>query len=122
MGLRSLAKRFSTPVEELDREKLRSYCTERGQVCAIADLVPREVVVVVGEISSIRVVPHDGSPWLEAVISDGKDVLIVMWTGRRSIPGVTPGRRLVVEGRAMPTRPGSTRLKLMNPAYELLAA
>jgi hypothetical protein len=122
MGLRSLAKRLSTPVEELDREKLRAYCTDRGQTCAIADLIPRGNVVVVGEISSIRVVPHDGSPWLEAIISDGKDVLVVMWTGRRSIPGVTPGRRLVVEGRAMPVRPGSARLKLMNPAYELLAA
>lgn len=122
MGLRSLAKRLSTPIEEIDREKLRAFCSGRGQACAIADLEPRKIVVVVGEISTIRVVPHDGSPWLEAVISDGKNSVVVMWTGRRAIPGIGPGRRLIVEGRAMPIGHGSTRMRLMNPTYELLAA
>jgi RecG-like helicase len=122
MGLRSIAKRFATPVEELDRENLRAFCAERGQTCSIAELEPRQEVVVIGEIASLRVVPRDGSPWLEATMTDGSEQLTVMWTGRRAIPGIAPGRRLVVEGRAMPMREGSRRLKLLNPRYELLAA
>lgn len=122
MGIRSFAKRLSTPVSDLDAEKLRAFCVERGHVVSIADLPPRTEVTVVGEISSVRIVPHDGSPWLEATISDGRDSIIAMWTGRRSIAGVSPGRRLLVSGRAMPIRPGAKRMKLMNPTYELLTA
>ena len=53
-------------------------------------------------------------------MSDGDDSLVVMWTGRRAIAGVAPGRRLAVKGRALPLAPGSRRLKMLNPAYELL--
>ena len=122
MGLRSFAKRLSTPVSDLDAEKLRAFCVDHGHAVAIADLPPRTEVTVVGEISSVRIVPHDGSPWLEATISDGQDSIIAMWTGRRSIAGVSPGKRLVISGRAMPIRPGGKRMKLMNPTYELLSA
>ena len=121
MGLRSFAKRLSTPVSDLDAEKLRAFCVDHGHAVAIADLPPRTEVTVVGEISSVRIVPHDGSPWLEATISDGEDSIIAMWTGRRAIAGVNPGKRLVISGRAMPIRPGAKRMKLMNPTYELLS-
>ena len=121
MGLRSFAKRLSTPVADLDAEKLQAFCAEHGVSVAISDLTPRTEVTVVGEISSVRIVPHDGSPWLEATISDGKDSIMAMWTGRRSIAGVSPGKRLAVTGRAMPIRPGAKRMKLMNPIYELLS-
>ena len=120
MGIRSFAKRLSTPVSDLDAEKLRAFCLERGCAVAISELPPRTEVTVVGEISSVRIVPHDGSPWLEATISDGSDSIIAMWTGRRAIPGVTPGKRLLISGRAMPIRPGAKRMQIMNPTYELL--
>ena len=119
MGIRTLLQRLSTPVEAVDAENLRAYCAQKGQM-AIRDIPPRTEVTVVGQISSIRLVPHGDSPWLEVTMSDGDESLVVMWTGRRAIAGVSPGKRLVVKGRALPVARGSQRLKMMNPSYELL--
>ncbi len=119
MGFRSIAKRLTTSVAELDAEELRSFCAER--VCTkVSEITPKSRVTVIGEISSLRIVPRNGSPWLEATVSDGSGSMVVMWTGRREIAGVTPGKRLSVTGLAMPLRTGGTKMKLMNPAYELL--
>jgi hypothetical protein len=69
----------------------------------------------------VRIVPKpDGSPWLEATISDGTGSLTAMWTGRKKIAGIRPGQRLVVKGRGSPTGPGG-RLVIVNPRYELIA-
>ena len=119
MGIRSLLARLSTTVEEDDAQRLRAFCAQRGQV-PISEIAPRTEVTAVGQISSIRIVPHQASSWLEVTMSDGDDSLVIMWTGRRSIAGVAPGRRLAVKGRALPLAPGSRRLKMLNPAYELL--
>ena len=121
MGIRSLMVRLQTTVGEADAEQLRAFCAQQGQV-AIKDIAPRTEVTVVGQISSIRTVPHAGSPWLEVTMSDGEESLVVMWTGRCAIAGVSPGKRLAVKGRALPLAPGSARLKMLNPAYELLGA
>src|SRR2546430_11757107 len=111
--------RLTTSVEELDAELLREFCESRPDVVRIADAQPRQDVTVVGEISSLRIVPRAGSPSLEATINDGSGNLVVTWTGRRRIAGVAAGRRLVVSGRGTPTGPGR-RLIIMNPRHELL--
>ena len=121
MGIRSFAKRLTTSVAELDNEALKEFCAEHGVCSRIADLEPRAEASIVGEIASLRIVPHNGSPWLEATITDGSGHVLVMWTGRREIAGVTPGKRLVVSGRFAPERLGGKTMKLMNPSYELLA-
>ena len=54
MGLRSFAKRLSTPVADLDAEKLQAFCAEHGVSVAISDLTPRTEVTVVGEEGVIR--------------------------------------------------------------------
>ena len=119
MGVRDVLRRLSTPVEELDEERLREFCQTRPDAVPIADVEPRQSVTVVGEISSIRVVPEGGTSWLEVTVSDGRDRLVAMWTGRRRLPGLEPGRRLVLSGRASATGAGG-RMLLMNPSYELL--
>jgi len=119
MALRKLLQRINTPVSELDRERLRTFCTNLPGVSPIGQARPREEVSVVGEISTLRIVPRAGSPSLEAVISDGSGTLVVAWTGRRHIAGVAPGRRLVVTGRGIQQGPRS-RLLILNPRYELL--
>jgi RecG-like helicase len=121
MGIRSFAKRLTTSDADLDTKALQEFCADHGVCSRIADLEAREEASVIGEIASLRIVPHNGSPWLEATITDGTGHIMVMWTGRREIAGVTPGKRLVVSGRFAPTRIGSKTLKLMNPAYELIA-
>ena len=119
MVLKKLMKRLATPVSELDAERLRKFCSTKEGVTAIAELGPRVEGTVVGEIGSMRIVPRAGSPTLEATINDGSGSLVVMWTGRRKIAGVTPGKRLVVSGRGSPTGPKG-RLMIVNPRYELL--
>ena len=117
--LKRLLHRLTAPVSELDLERLREFCSSCPGVMPISDVRPREEVSVVGEITSVRIVPRAGSPSLEAAISDGTGTIVSMWTGRRSIAGIAPGKRLVVSGRATP-QGGQGRLLIMNPRYELL--
>lgn len=119
MGVHSLLRRLSTPVEDLDEERLRDFCSQRSGVLPIGEVKARQLVTVVGEVVSVRVVPKTGSSWLEVTVSDGRDRMVAMWTGRRRLPGVEPARRLVLSGRASATGPNG-RMLLMNPRYELL--
>jgi hypothetical protein len=117
---RKLLRDLTVPLAELDREQLRTFCTKLPGVTAIGDSKPRQEITVAGEISSLRIVPRAGSPSLEATVSDGSGVLVVVWTGRRRIAGISPGRRLLLSGRGT-DQGGRGRILLMNPRYELLA-
>ncbi len=119
MAIRDRFKRLTKSNEELDRERLRQFCEDVPGVTAIGDAEPRQEITVAGEISSLRIVPRAGTPSLEATVNDGTGSLVVAWTGRRRIPGVAPGKRLVISGRGAPQGPGH-RLTIFNPRYELL--
>lgn len=119
MAIRDLFRRLTVSDAELDRERLRQFCRDVPGVTSIGDAEPRKEVTVAGEISSLRIVPRAGTPSLEATVSDGTGSIIVVWTGRRQIPGVAPGKRLVLSGRGTPQGPGG-RLTVFNPRYELL--
>ncbi len=123
MTIKERLQKLRTPAEELGRAQLRDFC---GDLCAhdaslrpIADIGARQEVSAVGEIRSLRIVPRAGSPALEATITDGTGTLIASWTGRRQIAGISPGRRLIVHGRANPCGPAG-RMVIFNPTYELL--
>ena len=119
MAIRDLFRRLTVSDAELDRERLRQFCRDLPGVTPIGDAQPREEVTVAGEISSLRIVPRAGTPSLEATVSDGSGSIVVVWTGRRHIPGVAPGKRLVLSGRGAPQGAGN-RLTVFNPRYELL--
>ena len=119
MAFKKLFKSLTTPVTELDAERLRKFCESRPGAVAISDLPPRVEGTVVGEITSLRIVPRAGSPSLEATITDGTGSVLLVWTGRRKIAGVTPGKRIVVSGRGAASGPKG-RLLMFNPSYELL--
>lgn len=120
MALRQALKRLTTSVGELDRRALREFCCGVEGAVPIAELKPRQEGRVVGEITSLRIVPRpDCAGWLEATISDGTGSVVAMWTGRASIAGVASGRRLVISGRGAP-KGRSGRLVILNPRYELL--
>ena len=121
MELKRAFKRLRVPSHELDRERLREFCSSRNGCTPIAEAEARQEITVVGEIKSVSIVPKSqGSPWLEATISDGTGSLVAMWTGRRRIAGIKPGQRLMVSGRGCHKGP-KQRLHLYNPHYELLA-
>jgi hypothetical protein len=119
MTLKRMLKSLRTSAAELDMDRVRKACAEVPGMTPIAEVQPRQEFSAVGEISSLRIVPRAGSPSLEATITDGTGSLTAVWTGRRQIAGVGPGRRLVVRGRANPSGPGG-RVLLYNPAYDLL--
>ncbi len=54
---------------------------------------------------------------MAVTISDDSGSVTAVWTGRRSIGGITLGRRLIIEGVA--SRVGD-RLEFSNPVYTLL--
>lgn len=113
-------KKLRTPVEESDRIKLADFCASVPGVTPISQVEPRKYATVVGEITSVRIVPKtDGSSWLEATVKDGTGAMIAMWTGRRGVAGIRTGRRLKLSGRGAPSGTAQ-RLKILNPDYELL--
>ncbi len=124
MAFRKLFNRLTTSDADLDRERLRDFCRDLPGVTTIGDARPRQEITVAGEISSLRIVPRAGTPSLEVTVKDGSGSIVVVWTGRRGIPGVSPGKRLVVSGRGSAQSAGGQgaagRLMLLNPRYELL--
>ena len=119
MAFKGMLHRLRTPISELDREKLQEFCAGHARCVAIGEAQPRREVSLVGEITTLRIVPHAGSPSLEATVSDGTGTIPAVWMGRRRIAGVAPGKRLMVQGRGAPTPPAG-RLLFYNPRYELL--
>jgi hypothetical protein len=119
VAFKKLLQRLTISDAELDRERLRQFCSDVPGVTPIGEAAPRQEVTVAGEITSLRLVPRAGTPSLEATVNDGSGSLVVIWTGRRTIPGVAPGRRLVLSGRGSPQGTGN-RLQVFNPRYELL--
>jgi hypothetical protein len=116
-----ILKKLRTPIEESDRAKLADFCAAVPGATPIAQVEARSYATVVGEITSVRIVPKtDGSPWLEATVKDGTGAMVAMWTGRRRMPGIRTGRRLKLSGRGAPSGEAQ-RLKVLNPEYELLA-
>lgn len=119
MAFKKLLQRIKTSDADLDRERLRQFCADLPGVTPIGEAEPRQEVSVAGEITSLRIVPRSGTPSLEATINDGSGTMVVVWTGRRKIPGVAPGKRLVLSGRGTP-QGAAGRLTVFNPRYELL--
>lgn len=89
----------------------------RASAVAIADASPRRRVVVEGTVMRMRARPTHGVPSLAVTVTDESGSITAVWTGRRSIGGITLGRRLLVEG--VGTQVGD-RLEFTNPAYTLL--
>jgi RecG-like helicase len=118
MALRKLVERLTKPLEEQDREKLEEFCSALG-VTPCDQVVPREPAKVAGEVQTVRIVPRAGSPSLEVTVSDGRSQVVAVFFGRRKIAGISPGRRLMLEGVA--AREGG-RIYMYNPAYELLSS
>jgi hypothetical protein len=53
---------------------------------------------------------------MEADLWDGTGSINLIWLGRRDIPGIQPGRRIVVHGRVASIKGERT---MFNPSYEL---
>lgn len=87
-----------------------------GRSIPIADVVWRRRAQVSGKVRSVRVRPWGEVATLEATIVDATGAVTVAFLGRRTIPGITLGAPLTVEGM-VGARSG--KLVVLNPAYDL---
>ena len=76
----------------------------------------REVVDVTGTLRTVTLRPRGPSLTMEADLWDGTGNVTLVWLGRRDIPGISPGRRIVVHGRVARI---NGELTMYNPVYEL---
>jgi hypothetical protein len=68
---------------------------------------------VAGQIRSVRSYERP-YPRTEAEISDGTGTILLRFVGRRRVPGLDPGLRVVAEGTP---RHGRGVLVMLNPLY-----
>ena len=116
MALRKMVERLRTSVEELDRQKLSEYCSTLGTTPLDA-IEPRRPIRAAGEVRTVRIVPRAGAAALEATVSDGRGSITAVFLGRRKVAGITPGRKVVIEG--VVGVEGTQKL-VYNPVYRLL--
>lgn len=113
--LRRLFKRLAQDETDRRAEEIRRWAETVPGTTSIARAQSRSVVRLAGVVESLRVMPREGVPSIEAVVSDGTGQVTAIWLGRRSVPGLMLGARLVLEGRL---GGNPIRLQLMNPVFE----
>jgi RecG-like helicase len=114
--LKKLVERLTKPVEESDREKLSEYCDAR-LLEPMDAIESRRPIRVGGEVRAVRIVPRAGAPALEVTVTDGRGAVVGVFLGRRKVAGMSPGRRVALEGVAAKN---GNQFVLVNPTYELL--
>jgi hypothetical protein len=116
MGLKDVVRRMTSSVEQIDDTRLQNRFAALG-LSPMSEARARVVTRVGGEVKRLRIVPRAGNPSLEVLLDDGTGSISIVFTGRRSLGGVHPGRGLVVEGVAHLER---GNLVFLNPAYTLM--
>jgi RecJ-like exonuclease len=112
----SLLHRLTASASRLDAERLRDQVVQRACV-PVQELQLGSRVQVVGRLRAVVYTPSETVPTLEAELFDGTDSIDLVWLGRRRIPGLEPGRRVVARGRV---GVHNGRKTIYNPWYELL--
>jgi hypothetical protein len=83
----------------------------------IGEVRDRERARLAGTVRAVTLRPPSTAPAFEVILDDGTGALRVVWMGQRDIPGISPGRGLLVEGRVSRDTHGPT---MRDPRYELL--
>jgi hypothetical protein len=91
--------------------------SSRTTITPIGELRWRERARIRGRIRSVRIQPWAEVGTLECVVLDDTGGVLLVFLGRRSIPGIGLGRVLEAEGTV-----GEARgyLSMLNPQIELL--
>jgi amino acid transporter len=111
-------RRLTAGREALHAEELQAEITEMNAT-PIGECGDRQVADVTGVLRSVTLRPRGPSLTMEADLWDGTGHVTLVWLGRRNIPGVQPGRHIVVHGRVAQIKGERT---MYNPLYELQPA
>ena len=111
-------------LRETDEERLAAETREWAgtvQGCTTIEAAPsRKRARVAAVVRRITVRPAEGHEAVEAVLSDGTGEIAAVWMGRRSIPGMSLGTRMVLEGVLGEAARGEPR-RMVNPRFEFAA-
>jgi hypothetical protein len=111
-------KRLTRDDDEVDAIRLSGESDASGaihaQICCQG-----EKVMLVGRLRYVDLRPTDSLATLVAEVYDGTEGVQLIWLGRRSIPGIEPGRTVKVRGR-IAIRDGQK--VIYNPDYDLMPA
>ncbi len=118
MARRGFFERFTQTQSEVDADQLEDRAADVGAT-HIRDCVGGTTTTVTGRLRSVTLGPVSTAPSVEAELWDGTGRMTLLFLGRRRIPGISPGRHIVVHGRPI-CRDGETAM--VNPRYELLPA
>ena len=114
---RWLLRLTETDETRLDAE-IREWAEAIPGSVRIGEAPGRERVKIAGVIRRLTVFPTKDNESLEAVVSDGSGEVLVQFTGRRAIRGLTLGTRVVIVGVIGEQR---GRPRMMNPTLEFSA-
>jgi amino acid transporter len=114
-GLARLRHQIAVAREQIQAQELRARMAHVSAT-PIAELNDRDRAQVAGTLRAVTVRPRGNSPAVQADMWDGSGSITLVWLGRRHIPGIEPGRHLVVKGRIANLRGART---MFNPSYEL---
>ncbi|HET7901009.1 MAG TPA: OB-fold nucleic acid binding domain-containing protein [Candidatus Nanopelagicales bacterium] len=117
-GRRGLFSRWARTQSELDADTLEERASVQGATL-VRDCNRGQATTIAGRLRSVTLRPVASAPAVEAELWDGTGRLTLLFLGRRRIPGITPGRSLVVTGRPI-IRDGEWCM--VNPRYVLKPA
>ena len=116
-GLKGLWHRMTRTQAQVEADELlQENDTVVDSRTRIDCCTPGETVTVRGMVRSMTPRPRSKVPALQIELYDGSGSVSVVWLGRRRIPGIDPGRSMVVTGRLTCNADSPT---IFNPRYEL---
>lgn len=116
MSLKERLKMAVASQAEIEADEERQDAHRSVGCTPVDQLNNRSRASVSGVIRSVTLRPREGVPALEAELYDGSGALDLVWLGRREIAGISPGRRLKIEGLVCLV---DGRRTVFNPKYEL---
>lgn len=111
-----MLSRLARTQTQVDADRLEDDATSQGATL-IRDCVGGCTTTITGRLRSVTLRPVAKAPAVEAELFDGTGRITLLFLGRRRIPGIAPGRHVVVHGRPI-VRDGERAM--VNPRYELL--
>ncbi len=112
---RRMLRRLTSDVEVLDADDL-SEDADRSGAQRAAECACGQEVTVFGRLRSVEFCSPDAEALLKAELWDGTEGVILIWMGRRRIPGIEPGRTMRARGRIAVR---DDQKVIYNPYYEI---
>ena len=114
-AFRGLFRRLSESDEQRLADEVQRWAETVPGTVRIRDATARGPVKLAGVVRRITIRPVEGFEALEAVLWDGTGEISALWMGRRSIPGLTLGAQIVIEGILGREH---QRPRVVNPTFE----